>query len=153
MVLHLHEVAFPLPKNALSQVWLKWKKMIFEYYKCTCYNNYGPLFEQIVIPLEQGCFVPSLFEICPVAWRRIVYITCHLSSFLWKGCGPLFDQTWSPYNINFKWWFVPNLVEIGLMVLEKIERGVGMRQWRWTMNKMIRKAHLSLRLRWVNKWN
>ena len=35
---------------------------------------------------------------------------------LWKGQRPLFEQSWIPFTQGH---FVPNLVEIGLVVLEK----------------------------------
>ena len=114
MVLHLHEVAFLLPKNALTQVWLKWKKKWF-----LNIVSLLLLLWSFIWTNKQGYFVPSLFEICPRALKK----DClhHMSSiiFPWKRTWPLFEQTWIPYNIKIKWWFVPSLVEIGLMVLEK----------------------------------
>ena len=71
-----------------------------------------------------------------------------------KGQGPSFVQTWIPFN---QWWIVPSLVEIGPVVLEKLK------MWKVYDNNnknttstdnghiLIRKAHLSLWLRWAKK--
>jgi hypothetical protein len=35
---------------------------------------------------------------------------------LWRGPGPLFEQTWIPF---IQGWFVPSLIDFGPLVLEK----------------------------------
>ena len=55
-------------------------------------------------------------------WRRKIFkiIQCFfaisLLSFLGKGQGPLFEETWIPFT---KEYFMPSLVEIGPVILEK----------------------------------
>jgi hypothetical protein len=34
----------------------------------------------------------------------------------WRGPGPIFEQIWIPFTQE---WFVPSLIEFGLLVLEK----------------------------------
>ena len=79
-------------------------------------------FEQTWIPFTQGCFVPSLVEIGSVVlerkifeFRQIILAISKLSS-LWRGQGPSFEQNWIPFTEEC---FVPSLVKIGLVVLEK----------------------------------
>jgi hypothetical protein len=36
-------------------------------------------------------------------------------STLWRGPGPLFEQTWIPF---IQGWFVPSMIEFGLLVLK-----------------------------------
>ena len=65
-------------------------------------------------------------------------------------CGPLFEQTWIPFTQGY---FVPSLVEIGPVILEK-----KMKMWKVyrqtdgrtdDRQQVIRKAHLSFQLRWA----
>ena len=73
-----------------------------------------PCIWQTWIPSNQGCFVPSLFEIGSVFWRTRCfkyfkyYFTFSLLSPLGKGRGPSFEQT---FRIPFtQKRFVPGLV-------------------------------------------
>ena len=71
----------------------------------------------------------------------------------WEKRGPSFEQTWIPFTQG---WFVPSLVEIGWL---KLAQWFWKRRWKrekfttttTTDNRqiLIRKAHLSLRLRWA----
>ena len=85
-------------------------------------------------------------------WRSIFTIS-QLSS-LWKGLGLSFEQTWVPFTWEC---FVPSLVEIGTVVLEK-----KLKMWkiyRWMDRRMDRQRttgdqksslELSAQLRWAN---
>ena len=74
--LHSNKLEFPLPKNALCQVFLKLAKWFLRrsiFFILSMYLHYfviispwkraGPSFEQNWIPFTQGCFLPSLVEI------------------------------------------------------------------------------------------
>ena len=61
-------------------------------------------FEQTWISSFQGWFVPSLFKIGPVVlekkifeWPHPIFTFLWLSP-LWRGPGPLFEQTWIPFT-------------------------------------------------------
>jgi hypothetical protein len=49
-------------------------------------------------------------------WRHPIFAFLRLSP-LWRGPGPLFEQSTIPF---IQGWFVPSLIEIGLLILEKI---------------------------------
>ena len=73
------------------------------------------------IPITQGCFVPSLVKIGPDVFKKIFNVhqcifAISLLSPLGKGRGSSFEQTWIPIT---KGCFVPCLVEIGQVVLQK----------------------------------
>jgi hypothetical protein len=55
-----------------------------------------------------------------------------LLSPLWEGRSPSFEQTWTP---SLQGWFVPSLVKIGLVVLEKNSK-----MWKFTNKQMIRRT-------------
>ena len=95
-----------------------------------------------------------------------MYFRYLLLSPLWKGWSPSFEQTWFPFTQGC---FVPSLVEIGPVVLEK-----KMKMWKVYRQKdrqtdrqtdgqtdgrtdagrqLIRKAHLSFQLRWAKNWS
>ena len=119
----------PSPKDALWQVWLKlaqrfWRRNFWISSMYFCYfviispwKRAGPSFEQIWIPVIQGCIVPSLVEIGPLVLEKKIFKFCQcifaiaLLSPLGKGWGPLFEQTWVLISQEC---FVPSLVEIGL---------------------------------------
>ena len=104
----------------------------------------------------------KLVEIGPVVWiktfkshQSTVFLLFLLSS-LEKGRGPSFEQTWIPFTQGY---FVPSLVEIDPVVLEK-----KMKMWKVYRQtdgqtdgqthdgrQVIRKAHLSFQLRWAKK--
>ena len=63
-----------------------------------------PSFEQTWIPFTKGWFVPSLVKIGPVVlekkifkWPHPIFTFLWLSP-LWRGPGPLFEQTWIPFT-------------------------------------------------------
>ena len=106
--------------------------------------------------LTQECFVSSLVEIGPVVLEKkifksyqFIFINSRLSP-LCEGRGPSFEQTWIPYTQGYMY-FVPSLVEIGPVVLDK-----KMKMWKVFRQtdgrtdgrtddgrQVIRKAHLS----------
>ena len=70
----------------------------------------GPLFKQTWIPFTQGCFVPSWVETAPaVLEKKIFNFRYFVIIFLWKRACLLI---WT------KGFYVPSMVEIGLVVLE-----------------------------------
>ena len=155
--LHLNNLESPTTKDALCQVWLKNGPV--ELLNLSIYLRFfviisplervGPSFEQTWIPYAQGCIVPSLVEIGPVVpEKKIFKISQCISLFRYHlllgiGRGLSFEQTW----INFTHWcFVPSLVEIGPVVLEK----KSLRQHDDDGQILIRKAHLSLPLAHVS---
>ena len=110
----------------------------------------GPSFEQIWIPITQGCFVPSFIEIGPVVLKKKIFkvrqsiLSISLLPPLGIRHGPSFEQTWIPITQGC---LVPSLVEIRPVVLEK-----KMKMWKFTDRRtdngqqVIRKAHLSFQL-------
>ena len=92
--------------------------MLFHYLLLsTLGKGHCPLFEQTGMNFNQGCFMPSLVEICLVVleeeifkFRQCIFANLLLSP-LGKWCGPSF-----PFTKEF---FVPSKVDIGSMVLEK----------------------------------
>ena len=74
------------------------------------------------IPFTQEWFMPNVFEIGPVVLERKIFfnLSMYFRNFIiifpWKRMGPSFEQTWIPCTQGC---FVPSLVEIGPMVLEK----------------------------------
>ena len=85
-------------------------------------KGHGPSFEQIWVPITQGCFVPSLVEIGPVVLMKKIFkfwqcnFAISLLSPLGKGRSPSFEEIWIPITQGC---FVPSFVEIGPVVLEK----------------------------------
>ena len=134
--LHLNKFESPSSKDALCKVWLKlaqwvWRRRFLYFVNVfSPFCNYisplekeqGPSFEQTWIPFTQGCFVPSLVEIGSVVLERKFFKICQCIfaisqlSPLGKGQGPSFEQTWIPFTQGY---FVPSLVKIGPVVLEK----------------------------------
>ena len=106
------------------------EKKIFKFHQCIFTisklfpfgKGRGPSFEQTWIPFIQGCFVPSLVEIGSVVLEKKIFKFCQCIfaisqlSPLGKGRGPSFEQTWIPFTRGC---FVPSLVEIGSVILEK----------------------------------
>ena len=77
---------------------------------------------KIFNPLTQRYFVPCLVEICPgvlekkiLKFRQSIFSISYISP-LEKRRGPSFEQTSTLFNQG---WFVPILVEIGPVALEK----------------------------------
>ena len=95
--------------------------------------------------------MPSLVEIGPVFLKKIFkyffYIILLFRYYLplEKGRGPSFEQTWIPSTQGC---FVPTLVEIGPVVLEKKSK-----MWKnyrqMDRKQVIRQAYLSFQLRWA----
>ena len=82
----------------------------------------GPSFGQTWIPFTQGCFVPSFVEISLVILEKWSSKVCQcifaisLLSPLGNRKDPSFEQKWIPLTQGF---FVPKLLDIGPVVLEK----------------------------------
>ena len=82
-----------------------------------------------------------------------MYFHYFVNISLGKGQGSPFEETWIPFTQG---WFVPSLVEIGPVVLEKkmkmwnVYRRTDRQTDRQTDDgrQVIRKAHLSFQLRW-----
>ena len=126
----------------------------------------GPSFEETWIPFTQRYLVQSLVENDPVVREKDIFNSCQIIfiisqfSFLWEGCAPSFEQTRILFTQGyfvprlFKY-FVPSLVEIGPVDLEKL-----IKMWKVTRRKdrrtdrqqEIRKVRLSFQLRWAKNW-
>ena len=83
VALHLNKLESSSPKNALCHIWLKlalWflRRWFFKFVNIfLLFPYYLPLEKGVAlhlnnawIPITQGCFVPSLFEIGPVVLER-----------------------------------------------------------------------------------
>ena len=81
-----------------------------------------------------------------------MYFRCFVIISPWKKVGHSFEQTWIPFIQGY---FVPSLVEISQVVLEKKmnEKFTDGRTDRQTDDgrQVIRKAHLSFQFRWAKK--
>lgn len=96
-------------------------------------------FVQTWKPIPKGCFVPSLVEIGSVVLGKKIFKTLNpiftLSwlSTLWRGNGPLSEQTRKPFT---KGCFVLSFVEIGKEDFENINQFITLSLlsplWRWT---------------------
>ena len=82
----------------------------------------GSWFEQTWISTISGSFHinfsfpgPVVLEKKIFKWHHPIFAFSWLSP-LWRGPGPSFEQTWSPFTQG---WCVPSLVEFGPAVLEK----------------------------------
>ena len=135
LALHLIKFESTLPKDVLCQVWLKmakwfWRRTILNFVNVFwLLRNYLPLekggalyWNKLESPSHKGCFVPSLVEIGSVVLEKKIFkfhpciFTISLVSPLGEGWGPSFEQTWIPFTQGY---FVPSLVKIGPVVLEK----------------------------------
>ena len=73
-------------------------------------------FEQNWIIFSQGCFVPSLVEIGPVALEKKIFLISSMNFRYFviisplKGVDPSFEQNWIPFTQGC---LVQSLVEIG----------------------------------------
>ena len=116
-----------LPKDAFCKVGWNWPSGSGEEdYKISSISPLGerkcPLFEKTWIPFSQGFFVSGLVEIGPVVLEKKIFqfrpciFAISLLSPLGKGWGPPFELTLIPITQKC---FVPSLVEIGRVVLEK----------------------------------
>ena len=74
------------------------------------------------IIFTQECFVPTFVEVGPVVLEKKIFNSCQFIFFIsqlsaiWDGLGPSFEQTWILLTQGC---FVPSLIEIDLVVLEK----------------------------------
>ena len=86
------------------------------------WKRVGPFIWTNLNPLHPGILCASLVEIGPVVLEKKIFKSCQciftisLLSPLWEGRGPSFEHTWIPFTQGY---FVPSLVEIGPVVLEK----------------------------------
>jgi hypothetical protein len=112
----LNKLQFPSPKDNLYPVWLNlacwfWRRSFFFNFHCIFTlsllfplgEGLSPLFEQNWISFTQGWFVPSLIKIGPVVLEKKISKWPHpiftlWSSPLWRGLGPLLEQTWIPFT-------------------------------------------------------
>ena len=98
------------------------------------------------IPIILGYLVLSLVEISQVVLKKIFkFIRCifaiSLLSPLWKGHGSSFEATWIPFTQGC---LMPSLVEIGLVILEKLKMWkVNRQMYRWIENRQSEKLTLS----------
>ena len=117
LALYLNKFEFHSPKDSLYQVWLNlacwfWRRRFFKK-KFPCIftlSLLSPLgeglslsFEQTWIPFTQQWLVPSLVNISPMVlekifkWPNPIFTFLWLSP-LWRGPGPLFEQTWISFT-------------------------------------------------------
>ena len=81
----------------------------------------GPFIWKNLNPFTQGCCLPLLVDVNPVVLKkknlfRQCVCTISLLSPFWKGRNSSTEQTWIPFTQGR---FVPSVVEIGPVVLEK----------------------------------
>jgi hypothetical protein len=108
----LKNTIFKWPHPFLTFLWLS-----------PVWRGLGPLFEQAWILFTKEWFVPSLidFSLLHGSGEDFLTIFCAFLLFLLlsplgKELSPSFYDTWI---FSLKGWFVPSLVKIGLVVLEK----------------------------------
>ena len=84
----------------------------------TLWEFNGSSFEQICIPLIQGCIVPSSVEISPAVLEKKIFKFCQciFTISLLSPIEKSFEQNWVLITQGC---IVPSLVEISLVVLEK----------------------------------
>ena len=114
------------------------------------------LLGKLEFPSSKDALCQVWLKLAQWFWRRIfkscqfIFIISQLSP-LWEGRGPSFEQTWIPFTREY---FVPSLVEIGPVVLEKkMKMWKVYRQMGGDRRQVIRKAHLSIQLRWAKNEN
>ena len=110
IALKLNKFEFPLTKNTLCHAWLKlarrfWRrfsKVVYIFSICCYYlpleKGQGPPFEINLIPLTQGCSVPSLVEIGPVVLEMKSPDSMY---FYFVAIIPLWQRAWSFIWTNF----------------------------------------------------
>ena len=87
-----------------------------------------------------SCFGEEDFQIS-------MYFHYFITIFPWKRAGPFIWSTWIPFTHGC---FVPSLVEIGSVVLQKMKMWkVYKKTDRQTDRQTTRKAHVSFQLRWA----
>ena len=137
MVLYLNKLEFPSlhPRMLCANLGWNWlsgsgkesfliSSMYFRYFIIISpWKRAGSFFEQTWIPFTKGCSVSSFVWIGPVVSDTNIFkfLQMYFSYFViispGKGCGPSFRQSWIPITQGC---FVPCLVEIDPLVLEKI---------------------------------
>ena len=133
MVLHLKKHESPSPNDALCQVWLKlvqwfWKRRFLNFVNIfSLFRNYLPLenggalhLNKLESPLPKDALCQVVLKLAQWFWRRrflkVVYFYYFPTISPLKRAGPSFEQTCIPFTLGC---FVPRLVEIGSVVLEK----------------------------------
>ena len=119
VVLHLNNLESPSPKDAVCQVWLKlaqwfWRKIYLNFVNIfSLFRNYLPLEQRVALHLnKQARMLCAKF-----GWFwRIISPWTRTWPFIWTNLIPFIKEC-----------FVPSLVEIGLVVLEK-----KMKMWKVT---------------------
>ena len=156
--LHLKKLESSSPRDTLCQVWLKldhssrfWRRRFLNFI------NVFPIFCNYLSWEKGGALYLNKLE-SPSPKNALCQVWLKLAQWFWrrrffnvgKGRGPSFEETWILFAQGY---FVPNLVEIGPVVLEK-----KMKMWKVyrqtdgrTDNgrQVIRKVHLSFQLRWA----
>ena len=124
------------------------KKIFFLFHQCILLGKgRSPLFEQTWVLITQGCFVPNLIDIGPLVLEKKIFLNFINVFSLFCKYLPLEKEV--ALYLNKLHPRMLCLVEIDMVVLEK------MKMWTTSMTDnrqiFIRKAHLSLRLRWAKK--
>ena len=162
---HLNKRESPSPKDNLCRVWLELAHWFLKFVNVfSQFRNYIPLEKGgpfIWYKLEfppQRCFVPNLVKFAQQLWRRRFLKICQCIFAIispLKGRCPLFEETWIPFTKDA-------LCQVWL----KLAQWLWWRRWKCdkfttttttptttttTDNGqiLIRKAHLSLWLRWA----
>ena len=158
MVLHLKKLESLSSKHACATIDWNWLRGSREehFLISSMYFHYYIIISPWKRAFIQGYFVQSLVKIGQVVLEKKIFKSCQFIfiifklSPLWEGRGPSFDQTWIPFTQGY---FVPSLVEIGPVVLEKkIKMWKIYRQTDGQTDdgrQVVRKAHLSFQLRWA----
>ena len=161
--LHFNQFESPPPKDHLCQVWLKlaqwfWRRFLNCLNIILVFLYYLPWEKGVALHLNKLESPPPKDALCQVwlklaqcFWRRFLNIFFYIILLfryylpLEKGRGPSFEQTWIPSTQGC---FVPTLVEIGPVVLEKKSK-----MWKnyrqMDRKQVIRQAYLSFQLRWA----
>jgi hypothetical protein len=144
LVLYFYNLESPTPKDDLYHVWLElacwfWRVV----FNINTYNYGFPYCGPSQTPgdhdlnktestLYQKAFMFNMTYSGSVVlekvfkWPHPIFALLWLSP-LWRGPGPLFEQYRIPYTHG---WFVPSLIEIGLLILlEKIFFTINMQTW------------------------
>ena len=128
-------------KNALSLNWTNYNSLYprklcvmfgwnwtsgsgedFQKLSICCYyppleKDQGPSFEGNLIPLTQGCSVPSLVEICPVVLEKTSSMYFHYEAII-----SLWQRAWFFIwkNLTNLQYFMSSIVELDSMILKKL---------------------------------
>ena len=113
---------------ALEKKFFKFRQHIFTIsWLSPLGKGQGLHLNKVESPSPRDTFCQVWLKLAQEFWRRrflkvvnFFFIIFQLSP-LWEGRGPSFEQTWIPFTQGY---FVPNLVEIGPVVLEKKMKNV-----------------------------